>query len=283
MKRLNPKPLIFALSACGLLGFFCVAMVRLEAAARRTTAAARANAVSVDADNIGGAVASAKGPEAGVWVIAETADLGTKFRKIVVTNDKGQYLLPDLPKANYKVWVRGYGLVDSPPVNAAPGTSLDLKAVIAPTPQAAAQSYPANYWVSLLTIPRKSDFPMHVPLPPPIPGTRTGPAKGTHGNAPAPFVTVINMQAEWLFDLKGCWTCHQFGLKSTREIPASLGKFQTSAQAWERFMSSSQAGSSMVMEANRLGHDRAFAMYADWGDRIAKGEVPPAPPRPAGY
>ena len=128
MKQLNPKPSIFALSASVALGLLvCVAMVRLEAAARPNNAAARANAVSVDADNIGGVVASAKGPEAGVWVIAETADLGTKFRKIVVTNDKGQYLLPDLPKANYKVWVRGYGLVDSPPVNAAPGTSLGFE------------------------------------------------------------------------------------------------------------------------------------------------------------
>ena len=64
---------------------------------------------------------SAKGPEAGVWVIAETTDLPTKFVKIVVTDDRGRYVLPDLPKANYNVWVRGYGLVDSPKVQGAPG------------------------------------------------------------------------------------------------------------------------------------------------------------------
>ena len=34
--------------------------------------------------------------------------------KIVVTDDQGRYVIPDLPTANYQVWVRGYGLVDSP-------------------------------------------------------------------------------------------------------------------------------------------------------------------------
>jgi len=70
-------------------------------------------AISIGSDDIGGVVRSVGGPEAGVWVIAETADLPTKFVKIVVTDDKGRYVVPQLPKANYRVWVRGYGLVDS--------------------------------------------------------------------------------------------------------------------------------------------------------------------------
>ncbi len=90
------------------------------------------NAVAIDNDDIGGVVTSASGPEAGVWVIAETSQLPTKFAKIVVTDDSGRYLIPDLPKANYNVWVRGYGLVDSQKVTAAPGKKLDLKAVVAP-------------------------------------------------------------------------------------------------------------------------------------------------------
>src|SRR6476620_11347922 len=102
--------------------------------------------VRVDADDIGGVVTGAKGPEAGVWVIAETKDLPTKYVKIVVTDDAGRYLLPDLPKGNYDVWVRGYGLVDSPKVKAAPGKALDLKAVAAPNARAAAEYYPAQYW-----------------------------------------------------------------------------------------------------------------------------------------
>ena len=77
--------------------------------------------VRIDADDIGGVVTGGNGPEAGVWVIAETTDLPTKFAKIVVTDDQGRYVIPDLPKANYAVWVRGYGLVDSPKVKAAPG------------------------------------------------------------------------------------------------------------------------------------------------------------------
>ena len=81
--------------------------------------------VPIDNDDIGGVVTSATGPEAGVWVIAETTDLPTKFVKIVVTDESGRYVLPDLPKANFTVWVRGYGLVDSPKVKATPGNDLE--------------------------------------------------------------------------------------------------------------------------------------------------------------
>ena len=95
--------------------------------------------VAVDDDDIGGVVTGASGAEAGVWVIAETTDLPTRFAKIVVTDDSGRYLLPDLPRANYNVWVRGYGLVDSPKVNTGPGKNLNLTAVKAPDPRAAAQ------------------------------------------------------------------------------------------------------------------------------------------------
>src|SRR6478752_3311585 len=61
----------------------------------------RAQAIAIDSDDIGGVVSSAKGPEAGVWVIAETTDLPTKFARMVVTDDQGRYLIPDLPTANY--------------------------------------------------------------------------------------------------------------------------------------------------------------------------------------
>src|SRR5256712_5786698 len=75
--------------------------------------------VSIDDDDIGGVVHSPKGPEAGVSVIAETTELPTKYAKMVVTDDQGRYVIPDLPRANYSVWVRGYGLVDSPKVRKA--------------------------------------------------------------------------------------------------------------------------------------------------------------------
>src|SRR6187399_921983 len=78
---------------------------------------------------LGGVVQGPSGPEAGVWVIAETKDLATNFIKIVVTDDQGRYMLPDLPAANYNVWVRGYGLVDSKPVQTKPTpTALTLRA-----------------------------------------------------------------------------------------------------------------------------------------------------------
>src|SRR5687768_17199239 len=103
---------------------------------------------NVQPDVIEGTVTGASGPEAGVWVIAETKDLPTKFAKIVVTDDQGGYVLPELPKANYEVWVRGYGLADSPKLKAAPGSRLDLKAVAAPNDAEAAKYYPAQYWYS---------------------------------------------------------------------------------------------------------------------------------------
>jgi hypothetical protein len=52
-------------------------------------------AVAVDSDDSGGAVSGPRGPEAGVWVIAETLDLPTRFSKTVVTHDQGRYLVSD--------------------------------------------------------------------------------------------------------------------------------------------------------------------------------------------
>src|SRR5207344_3568142 len=119
-------------------------------------------------DDIGGVVTSATGPEAGVWVIAETKDLQTGFSRSVVTDDRGRYVVPDLPKANYQVWVRGYGLVDSPKTDATPGKQVNLTAVPAANDAAAAQYYPAIYWFAMLKIPGadqfggKSDIPAEV-------------------------------------------------------------------------------------------------------------------------
>ena len=66
---------------------------------------ARAAAPAIDADDIGGVVTGPNGPEAGVWVIAETHDLPVRYIKIVVTDDQGRYVIPDLPRARYDVWV----------------------------------------------------------------------------------------------------------------------------------------------------------------------------------
>src|SRR5574341_2165632 len=136
-----------------------VAAVIAACAAQMTRAPTAIAEVRIDNDDIGGVVTSSKGPEAGVWVIAETHDLPTRFTKMVVTDDAGRYVIPDLPKANYSVWVRGYGLVDSPKAQSAPGRQLNLTAVPAPTARAAAEYYPASYWYSLARPPAKSEFP----------------------------------------------------------------------------------------------------------------------------
>ena len=113
----------------------------------------RRNTVAIDNDDIGGTVNGPAGPEAGVWVIAETDDFDTRYAKIVVTDDQGRYVVPDLPPANYQVWVRGYGLVDSTKVAGRPGQTLNLVANAAPSPAAAAVVYPAAYWYSMMKVP----------------------------------------------------------------------------------------------------------------------------------
>ena len=223
--------------------------------------------VRVGNTDVGGVVTSSNGAEAGVWVVAETADLGTKFVKIVVTDDQGRYLLPELPKANYSVWVRGYGLVDSPKVQTTPGKNLDLKAVLAPDKKAAMEYYPALYWYSLLQVPSKSDFP----------GT------GPDGNGISPNV---KSQGEWIRNIvntDGCTGCHQMGDKATREIPKIFTQGKDSKAAWDQRIKAGQAGGGMSARFQQVGRPRALAMFADWTDRIAKGELPSAAPsRPQG-
>ncbi len=246
-------------------GWVVICLALAWAASQAGTSAGQVGeAIAIDADDIAGTVTGPRGPEAGVWVIAETSELPTRFVRIVVTDDRGRYLLPDLPKADYSVWVRGYGLVDSPKLRAAPGGRLDLKAVAAPSPRAAAEYYPAGYWFSLLRVPDASEF-------------RAGdPVKSGLGPN-------VKSQAEWLRRLKSgdCWACHQLGNKATREIPKELGAFDSSRAAWERRILSGQAGGNMFAGINQLG-PRALDLFAEWTDRIAAGELPPAPPRPQG-
>src|SRR5262249_38132325 len=140
----------FSMVAVGIVVLLAASPARLSA--QQTTPG-----INIGDSDLGGVVTSAQGPEAGVWVIAETTDLPTKFAKIVVTDEQGRYVMPDLPKANYSVWVRGYGLVDSPKVQSVPGKILNLTAVPAPNEAAASQYYPAIYWYSMLKIPAKSE------------------------------------------------------------------------------------------------------------------------------
>ena len=217
------------------------------------------------AGDIRGTVESRQGREAGVWVIAETTDLATPFIKIVVTDDDGRFLLPELPQASYDVWVRGYGLVDSGKVTAMPGAELTLTATVARTPQEAAQIYPANYWYGLLEVPDKSEFP----------GT------GPDGNGISPN---IRSQGQWIDRMKqGCSGCHQMGNQLIREIAHMRElNFDSTVAAWSHRVQTGVQGASMSMAMNRFGGESGLRMYADWTDRIAAGEVPAAPERPHG-
>jgi hypothetical protein len=174
--------------------------------------------------------------------------------------------MPDLPKANYSVWVSGYGLVESPKVQTAPGNILNLQAVVPPSPAAAAQYYPAIYWYAMLKVPDTSEFP----------GT------GPNGNG---MPTHLKSQAQWLDVVKtdGCYTCHQLGNKATRTIPKELGEFKSSQEAWARRITSGQAMTPMINALSRIDSQRALTLFADWTDRIAAGALPVSQPlRPHG-
>src|ERR1041384_1767488 len=257
MRTTRISALLLGLS---LIVFFATTSVRMSGQGGAAPA--------IDNDDIGGVVTGAQGPEAGVWVIAETRSTPTKLIKSVVTDDRGRYVVPDLPAGEYDVWVRGYGLVDSPKVKSAPGKIVNLKATPAPDKKAAAQYYPALYWFALLQLPPKSDFP----------GT------GDKGNGISP---AMKTQSDWIRNVvntDGCTGCHQLGGPATRTIPASiLGQFEDTKMAWDRRIQSGQAGGGMSARFTQVGRPRALSMFADWTDRIAIGELPTVTPqRPQG-
>ena len=217
---------------------------------------------------ITGIVQGASGPEAGVWVIAETKDLPTNFIKIVVTGNDGRFTVPELPAASYSVWVRGYGLADSTPTVMKPSaTAVTLRANPAKTPQEAAKVYPADYWLAMLEPPAKSEFP----------GT------GPQGNGIGPGMQTQN---HFINSLKSdCNFCHQLGNQLTRSVDhvfKAKPELKTHAEAWEWRLGTGVRGNGMYGVLNSQGQTRALKMYADWTERVAKGEVPPAPPRPSG-
>jgi hypothetical protein len=219
---------------------------------KRSTSAA----IPMDADDIAGVVTSASGPEAGVWVIAETRDLPTRFAKIVVTDDAGRYLIPDLPAAKYEVWVRGYGLADSAKVAAEPGKVVNLTATVAPDAATAAKVYPAAYWYAMLKLPTEEE---------------TSKLRGGR-----------NEYLMWVKNM-GCVGCHQLGQLATRTLPSSLGKFNSSHDAWLRRISSGQAGGDMIRIAMGTLGGLPLKYLSDWTDRVAMGELPAQQPqRPQG-
>jgi hypothetical protein len=217
---------------------------------------ALAQAPALDADDIGGIVRGPRGPEAGVWVIAETGELGTRYAKIVVTDDQGRFVVPDLPAASYQVWVRGYGLLDSAKTAARPGQTLALEASAAPSPAEAAKVYPAAYWYSMMKLPSADEV------------------KFLPGGLNQYLASIKNLS---------CIGCHQIGQLATRTLPPAFASLPSHHEAWVRRIQSGQAGSQMLASAmNQLGGVPPKYL-AEWTERVAKGELPHATPqRPRG-
>jgi hypothetical protein len=190
-----------------------VGIAALAVGSAASVSAQQAAAVAIDNDDIGGVVTGPNGPEAGVWVIAETTDLPTRYIKSVVTDDQGRYVIPDLPVGNYQVWVRGYGLVDSPKMRAKPGQMLNHTAVQAPNAASAAHYYPAIYWYTMMKIPPAKDF-------------------GGSSDIPKNITQDVWRQRMNNVD---CVGCHQLGQEATRTIPAQFGHFKSGACSEKKY------------------------------------------------
>lgn len=244
-----------------LSGVAAITIIAGEGAFAPGLNAQQPQSVPVDADDIGGIVTGPNGPEPGVWVIAETTDLPTRYTKSVVTDDQGRYVIPDLPVANYQVFVRGYGLVDSPRLRAKPGQVLNHAAVPAPSERAAAHYYPAIYWYTMMKIPPAKDF-------------------GGSTDIPKNITQDVWRQRMGNVD---CVGCHQLGQEATRTVPAQFGNFETGEEAWMRRIAAGQSGESMTNRiAGQLG-GVPYKYFGDWTDRIAQGELPKhKPQRPQG-
>jgi hypothetical protein len=247
--------LALALAACGGETAETAALTG-DAADAQAAPAPGVALVALGPDDIGGVVTGPSGPEAGVWVIAETEDFDTMFAKIVVTDDAGRYVVPDLPEADYQIWVRGYGLSDSEPEAAARGAHHDIAVEAAASPAADAQNYPAAYWYAMMHLPTEEEVAN-------VPGGLNG------------YLT-------WVKNM-GCVGCHQMGNAATRMLPPGLGEFESTEAAWARRIQSGQAGQNMAQTLGGLLGGVPIGYLADWTDRIAAGELPhAAPERPSG-
>ena len=212
-----------------------------------------AAAVNIGTTDIGGVVSGPKGPEAGVWVIAETSDLPSKMSKIVVTDDQGRYVIPDLPKANYTVWARGYGLVDfrEDPKRAGqdrqhhgdpgphrsggrPVLSRDLLVLDAEDPGQERCSRAPGRTATAWRPPSRAR------------------CSGSIRSRPMAASPVISSAT-----------------RPRATIPKELGSFKNSTEAWERRIQSGQAMTNMAAALGRQDPKIAIANLADWTDRIA--------------
>jgi streptogramin lyase len=194
-----------------------------------------------------------------VWVIAETDDFQTRFARMVATDDDGRFVIPDLPEATYQVWVRGYGLVDSEKVTAAPGDRLTLRAADPPSRTAAAQYYPAAWWTSLMEAPPPDAFP----------------------------IGDIQNQAEWIRLIKADWIRQQYGLAPMREFHPDNPRFaglglETTLDVLNYLRNAGQyVEFGGFADFDRLG-DVGLEIYANWIDAIRNGAIPEPPQRPSG-
>lgn len=199
------------------------------------------------ADHIRGKVVNVDGqPEAGVWVIAQTGDLPTEYRKMVVTNDDGEFVLPEMPQATYSVWARGYGLADSKKQPAKVGDSLSIEVRDAKDAMEAAKIYPATYWMTMLE----------------------GPPTEAVVASEYPYPS----KEVWLGQFKlNCIYCHQFGSAPTRLPAVALYDYGL------------QKAGTMDDVAVQLDRDILMGVLDNWAKKMAAGETPKAsPPRPEG-
>ena len=183
--------------------------------------------IPIDNDDIGGVVTSAKGPEAGVWVIAETNDLPTRFARMVVTDDQGRYVIPESAQSQLRhlgARLRIGGFTES-----------EKRSRQASQPQSgggAKRSRGSAILSGNLLVFHARRF-----LKPD--------EFGGKGEIPAKLT-----QTEWLNTMKnnGCIGCHQLGQLSTRTFPKSVPH---PIGTWGRPKNRGSAASSPVNPASK--------------------------------
>ncbi len=159
----------------------------------------------------------------------ETTDLGTRFAKMAVTDERGRYVMPDLPKAHYRVWVRGYGLVEF-----AEGRG---RARQDPQPDRRGGAEPCRRGAILSGDLLGLDDP--IPGPEPLPRHRRQRQRHPE-DFKTPGAVAQFRQDQWLRQLPPDRQLRD------ADLSPELGHFDSSLDAWSRRLSVGPAGHDMV-------------------------------------
>ena len=213
--------------------------------------------IPIDADDIAGVVRSARGPEAGVWVIAETTDTPTQ-----VPEDRGHRRPGPVPVARSpgttrhvqdlgaRLWPRRF---DAGPRDTG-AASRTHRGAGARSPRGGAD-LPGE----LLVLPHQ--YPAGEGL------SGHGPVRQRHQPGHGARNITGSTRSKRTATSATSWATRR-----RVRFPAALGTFASSVAAWDRRVQVGQDGAGMSSAVSVLGRARGLEMFANWTDRIAAGK-----------